>query len=60
MHTRSRPATRVPDGTSGSDLREIVRRAVVSGAGEVSTEALLREIGSGRYRVEVAEVGQYL
>ncbi|MFT9663681.1 AAA family ATPase [Mycobacteroides abscessus subsp. abscessus] len=51
---------RLPEKTSGSDLREIVRRAVLSGDGEVSTAALLAEIGSGRYRAQVPSGGQYL
>lgn len=54
-------AGRLPERTSGSDLREIVRRAVLSGNGTVSTEALLGEIGSGRYLAQVpGEGGQYL
>ena len=53
-------AGRLPEKTSGSDLREIVRRAVLSGPGEVSTAALLAEIGSGRYRAQVPGSGQYL
>lgn len=53
-------ASRLPDQTSGSDLREIVRRAVLSGDGEVSTAALLSEIGSRRYRAQLPGAGQYL
>ena len=53
-------AGRLPDRTSGSDLREIVRRAVLSGDGEVSTAALVAEIGSGRYRAQAPSGGQYL
>ncbi|WP_458317866.1 AAA family ATPase [Mycolicibacterium brisbanense] len=53
-------AARLPDQTSGSDLREIVRRAVLSGDGVVSTAALLAEIGSGRYRAQLPGQGQYL
>ncbi|CPR69485.1 AAA family ATPase [Mycobacteroides abscessus] len=53
-------ASRLPDQTSGSDLREIVRRAVLSGDGVVSTASLLNEIGSGRYRAMVPAQGQYL
>ena len=53
-------ADRLPPRTSGSDLREIVRRAVLSGAGTVSTAALLGEIGSGRYRAAPVGMGQYL
>ncbi|OBK72363.1 AAA family ATPase [Mycobacteroides abscessus] len=53
-------AARLPEKTSGSDLREMVRRAVLSGDGQVSTAALLAEIGSGRYRATVPGPGQYL
>ncbi|SHP29353.1 cell division protease ftsH-like protein [Mycobacteroides abscessus subsp. abscessus] len=53
-------AGRLPDQTSGSDLREVVRRAVLSGDGTVSTAGLLSEIGSGRYRATVPAAGQYL
>jgi hypothetical protein len=52
-------AAALPDRTSGSDLREIVRRAVLSGDGTVSTAALLTEVGAGRYRAEVP-CGTYL
>lgn len=51
---------RLPEQTSGSDLREIVRRAVLSGDGVVSTAALMSEIGSGRYRAQMPGAGQYL
>ncbi|WP_258537178.1 MULTISPECIES: AAA family ATPase [unclassified Rhodococcus (in: high G+C Gram-positive bacteria)] len=53
-------AARLPEQTSGSDLREIVRRAVLSGDGAVSTTGLLAEVGSGRYRAQVPGPGQYL
>lgn len=53
-------AGQLPENTSGSDLREIVRRAVLSGDGTVSTASLLAEIGSGRYRAQVPTSGQYL
>ena len=54
-------ASRLPAQTSGSDLREIVRRAVLSGGGSVSTAALLAEVGSGRYLATVpGGNGQYL
>lgn len=50
----------LPDNTSGSDIREIVRRAVLSGdRGHVSNASLLAEVGSGRYRATVPE-GMYL
>lgn len=52
-------AARLPEQTSGSDLREIVRRALLSSDGSVSTSALLAEIGSGRYRAQLSG-GQYL
>lgn len=51
----------VPEHTSGSDLREIVRRAVLTADdnGQLSTAALLAEVGSGRYRAAAPE-GMYL
>jgi cell division protease FtsH len=51
----------LPEQTSGSDLREIVRRAVLSADhnGHLSTAALLAEVGSGRYRATAPE-GLYL
>jgi hypothetical protein len=50
----------LPENTSGSDIREIVRRAVLNGdRGHVSTAALLAEVGSRRYRAAVPE-GLYL
>ncbi len=54
-------AAAVPEQTSGSDLREIVRRAVLSGddTGRLSTTVLLAEVGSGRYRVTIPN-GMYL
>lgn len=54
-------AARLPDATSGSDLREIVRRAVLSrpDGDQLTTAALLAEVGSGRYRA-VLPGGQYL
>lgn len=50
-------AASLPDRTSGSDLREIVRRAVLSDS--VTTGGLVAEVGAGRYRPEVP-VGAYL
>lgn len=52
---------RLPEQISGSDLREIVRRAVLSVPdGEpISTDGLLAEVGSGRYRAAVPD-GLYL
>jgi len=50
----------LPENTSGSDIREIVRRAVLAAdAGNVSTAALLAEVGSRRYRPTVS-AGMYL
>lgn len=50
----------LPERTSGSDIREVVRRAVLADqGGSVSTAALLAELGSGRYRAEVP-AGMYL
>lgn len=54
-------AAPLPESTSGSDLREIVRRAVlVAGGGEVSTEQLVSEVGSGRYQARPPQGGMYL
>jgi cell division protease FtsH len=54
-------AASIPEQTSGSDLREIVRRAVLSADenGQLSTAALLAEVGSGRYRATIPK-GMYL
>lgn len=54
-------ADAVPEQTSGSDLREIVRRAVLfaDDTGQLSTAALLAEVGSGRYRATIPN-GMYL
>jgi cell division protease FtsH len=50
----------LPEQTSGSDIREIVRRAVLANEdGRVSTARLLAEVGSGRYRATTPE-GMYL
>lgn len=50
----------LPESTSGSDIREIVRRVVLARHdGHVTTTALLAEVGSGRYRATVPH-GQYL
>lgn len=51
----------LPEHTTGSDLREIVRRAVLSSGDDVqlTTAALLAEVGSGRYRATAPE-GMYL
>ncbi|PQM53710.1 cell division protein [Mycolicibacter virginiensis] len=54
-------AARLPEKTSGADVREIVRRGVLTTkGGELSTAALLAEIGSGRYRAEMPGDGRYL
>ena len=50
----------LPENTSGSDIREIVRRAVLAADdGRISTATLLAEVGSGRYRA-TASAGMYL
>ena len=51
----------MPDWTSGSNLRKVVRRAVLSSGdtGRLTTAALLAEVGSGRYRVTIPN-GMYL
>lgn len=51
-------ATQLPGRTSGADIREIVRRAVL--ARSVTTAGLLAEVGAGRYRAEVPGGGNYL
>lgn len=53
-------AAALPERTGGSDIREIVRRAVLaSDDGTISTATLLAEVGSGRYRAETP-AGMYL
>jgi cell division protease FtsH len=50
----------LPEHTSGSDIREIARRAVLTrDGGIVSTATLLAEVGSGRYLATVP-AGMYL
>ncbi len=50
----------LPHNTSGSDIREVVRRAVLAAAdGAVSTAGLLAEVSSRRYLAEVPG-GMYL
>jgi cell division protease FtsH len=50
----------LPEHTSGSDIREVVRRAVLaSDDGGISTAGLLAEVGSGRYRAD-PPAGLYL
>lgn len=54
-------AAALPDQTSGSDLREIVRRAVLSTSdGELSTQSVMKEVGSGRYQAQLPAEGAYL
>jgi SpoVK/Ycf46/Vps4 family AAA+-type ATPase len=54
-------AAALPASTSGSDLREIVRRAVLmAGDTWVSTDQLLGEVGSGRYQARPPDGGMYL
>lgn len=54
------PVCEIGPDTSGSDIREIVRRAVLSGIdGNVSTATLLSEVGNGRYRAQ-PPAGMYL
>jgi cell division protease FtsH len=53
-------AAALPDCTSGSDIREIVRRAVLAAHdGDLTTAGLLAEVGSGRYRATAPD-GMYL
>ena len=51
----------LPEHSSVSDLREILRRAVLAAddTGLLATSGLLAEVGSGRYRATSAE-GMYL
>jgi cell division protease FtsH len=53
-------AAALPENTSGSDIREIVRRAVLTGDGAtINTAMLLAEVGNGRYRAQ-PPAGMYL
>lgn len=54
-------AAAAPKQTSGSDLREVVRRAVLSAdeTGRLSTATLVAEVSSGRYRATIPN-GMYL
>lgn len=53
-------AAALPENTSGSDIREIVRRAVLAAdGGHVTTATLLAEVGSRRYRPTIPD-GMYL
>jgi DNA-binding Lrp family transcriptional regulator len=50
----------LPENTTGSDIREIVRRAILQGDdGHVDTGMLLAEVSSGRYRAQ-PPAGMYL
>ncbi|GAB1815913.1 AAA family ATPase [Mycobacterium sp. MUNTM1] len=50
----------LPDNSTGSDIREIVRRAIFGGDdGHVETAMLLAEVSSGRYRAQ-PPAGMYL
>ncbi|SIH39260.1 cell division protease ftsH-like protein [Mycobacteroides abscessus subsp. abscessus] len=53
-------AAALPQGSSGADLREIVRRTIVVEADDtITTQKLLDEIGAGRYRAPMSH-GTYL
>lgn len=53
-------ADALPSGSSGADIRELVRRTIVSDTdGAITTERLLAEVGAGRYRTPVSH-GTYL
>lgn len=53
-------AAALPENTSGSDIREIVRRTVLAGDnGNVTTATLLAEVSSRRYRPTIPH-GTYL
>jgi cell division protease FtsH len=53
-------AAALPGHTTGSNIREIIRRAVLADdLGHLSTATLLTEVGCGRYRATVPE-GMYL
>jgi transitional endoplasmic reticulum ATPase len=46
-------------GTSGADIREIVRRTVLSGSGNVCTAELIATVKSGRFKPQLPD-GNYL
>lgn len=52
-------AAQFPAEMSGADIREVVRRSVLSGCGTVSTEDLVATVRSGRFKPTVP-VGTYL
>ncbi len=43
-------ADALPDGVTGADLREVVRRAVLESGRELSTQSLLAVVENGRWR----------
>lgn len=49
----------LPRATSGADIREIVRRAVLK-AEPITTQALQAQVASGRYRPTMPDNGNYL
>ncbi|WP_231748645.1 ATP-binding protein [Mycobacterium sp. M26] len=52
-------AAQFPADMSGADIREVVRRSVLSGRGTVCTEDLVATVRSGRFK-PVVPVGTYL
>jgi SpoVK/Ycf46/Vps4 family AAA+-type ATPase len=54
----SKVAAALPDTASGADIREIVRRAVITG--DVSTAGLLDVVRDGRWRPQLVQGGHYL
>ncbi|HNF06576.1 MAG TPA: ATP-binding protein [Mycobacterium sp.] len=52
-------AARFPSNMSGADIREVVRRTVLSGAGTVCTDDLVATVQSGRFKPTMP-VGNYL
>lgn len=52
-------AARFPANMSGADIREVVRRSVLSGGGTVCTDDLVATVQSGRFKPAMP-VGNYL
>lgn len=52
-------AARFPSNMSGADIREVVRRTVLSGVGTVCTDDLVATVQSGRFKPTMP-VGNYL
>lgn len=52
-------AARFPSNMSGADIREVVRRSVLSGTGTVCTDDLVATVQSGRFKPAMP-VGNYL